>query len=123
MRYTCLPFQYALILGLVLGTAGIIKVWDVLSGKLQTNIHVGSVILKMIWISLSKAQSALAIGLEDGSIFLYLYWSPSHLSKLRNLALGLLPFIVSFFNYHGQLLTYARSHSRKVSLQLLLLVQ
>ncbi len=68
----------------VLGTSGIIKVWDVISGKLQTNIYVGSVILKMIWVSLSKARSALAVGLEDGSIFLYWYWPPSRLSKFTH---------------------------------------
>ena len=80
------------VLTLVPGTAGVIKVWDVLSGKLQRNIYVGSVILKMIWMSLSNAQSALAVGLEDGSILLYLYRPPSRLSKWRDFTSRLLPF-------------------------------
>lgn len=83
----------------IIGTAGVIKVWDVLSGKLQMNIHVGSVILKMIWISLNDARAALVVGLDDGSILLYLFWAPSRFSKFRNLALGLLPFSLVSFLY------------------------
>jgi WD40 repeat protein len=90
--YACNPTDSQPGLGLTIGTAGVIKVWDVRSGKLQMNIHVGSVILKMLWISLTNARTAFVVGLDDGSILLYLYWAPSHLSKFRNWALGLLPF-------------------------------
>lgn len=72
----------------ILGTAGLIKVWDVLSGRLQTQILVGPVILKLMWIPLSKVQAALVVGSEDGSVLLYWYWSPSKFGKF---VLSLLP--------------------------------
>ena len=73
------------------GTAGIIKVWDTLSGRLKTNICVGAVILRMVWISLRNVQAGLVVGLEDGSVILYQYCAPSGLSKLRNIAFGVMP--------------------------------
>ena len=85
------------------------------------SIHVGSVILKMIWISLNDARTALVVGLNDGSILLYLYWAPSHLSKFRNLALGLLPF--KFVGFLYVISDYSDSQTRRPSLQRLLLVQ
>ena len=67
----------------------------------------------MIWISLSNAQLALAVGLEDGSIFLFLYWPPSRLSKWRDFTFSLLPFrFVRFLLCHEQILTHCCSHSR-----------
>jgi hypothetical protein len=85
------------------------------------DIHVGSVILKMIWISLSDARAALVVGLDDGSILLYLFWAPSRISKFRNLALGLLPFSLVGFLY--VISNYSDSQTRRPSLQRLLLVR
>ncbi|KAF9522030.1 hypothetical protein CPB83DRAFT_899981 [Crepidotus variabilis] len=55
--------------------SGFLKVWDVIGGKQVSAISIGSPILQIAVVNLSKRWDTFFVGCEDG--LLHLYWRPT----------------------------------------------
>ncbi|KDR83006.1 hypothetical protein GALMADRAFT_151999 [Galerina marginata CBS 339.88] len=79
------------------GSSGVLKIWDISSGRLNQSIRIGSDITVVSWVEMSRRCQTFWVGASDGSGSLYFSASPSYFKlMLHRICASVFSFDIGF---------------------------
>jgi len=74
-------FDSGVMLILLTGVTGELRIWDIASGCLQQSLHIGASITGMSWELSNSRREMLWVGSREGTILSYYRATPSYIAR------------------------------------------